>query len=54
MTIEAIVLAYIDDLDAKVNSATELIEADRNSDSAWTAFSPTMGRKLYKPSASKS
>ena len=51
MTIEAIVLAYIDDLDAKVNQATELIEADRNSDSLWTAFHPTLGRKLYKPSA---
>lgn len=50
MTIEAIVLAYIDDLDAKVNAATELIEADRNSDSEWTAFHPNMGRKLYKPS----
>lgn len=51
MTIEAIVLAYIDDLDAKVNAATDLIEADRNTDSEWTAYHPTMGRKLYKPSA---
>lgn len=51
MTIEAIVLAYIDDLDAKVNAATELIQSDRNSDSLWTAYHPTMGRKLYKPSA---
>ncbi len=51
MTIEAIVLAYIDDMDAKVNQASELIEADRNTDSEWTAFHPAMGRKLYKPSA---
>ncbi len=51
MTMEAIVLAYIDDLDAKVNAATELIESDRNSDSDWTAFAPTLGRKFYKPSA---
>ncbi len=50
MTIEAIVLAYIDDLDAKINAATELIGADRNSDSSWTAFSPILGRKLFKPS----
>lgn len=50
MTIEAIVLAHIDDMDAKVNSATELIEADRNTDSDWTAFHPIMGRKLFKPS----
>ncbi len=38
MTIEAIVLHFLDDMDAKVNAATELIEADRNSDSQWTAF----------------
>ncbi len=51
MTLEAIVLHYLDDMDAKVNAATELIESDRNSDSVWTAFHPTLGRKLYKPSA---
>ncbi|MDX1929397.1 MAG: OB-fold nucleic acid binding domain-containing protein [Pirellulaceae bacterium] len=50
MTIEAIVLHYLDDMDAKVNAATELIESDRNSDSVWTAFHPNLGRKLYKPS----
>lgn len=50
MTIEAILLAYIDDLDAKINQATELIESDRNSDSQWTGFHPNLGRKLYKPS----
>ena len=53
MTIEAIVLAHIDDLDAKVNAATELIESDRNTDSDWTAYSPIMGRKFFKPSANK-
>ncbi len=53
MTIEAIVLAYLDDMDAKVNAATELIEADRNTDSQWTAYHPNMGRKLYKPSAQR-
>ncbi len=51
MTIEAIVLHYIDDMDAKVNAATELVDADRNTDSLWTAFHPTLGRKIYKPSA---
>lgn len=50
MTLEAILLAYIDDLDAKINQASELIESDRNSDSPWTGFHPTLGRKLYKPS----
>lgn len=50
MTLEALVLAYIDDLDAKINQATELIGSDRNTDSDWTGFSPNLGRKLYKPS----
>lgn len=50
MTLEAIVLAYIDDLDAKINQATELIINDRNTDSDWTGFHPNLGRKLYKPS----
>ncbi len=50
MTIEAIVLAHIDNMDAKVNTATELIETDRNTDSQWTAFHPVLGRKLFKPS----
>jgi 3'-5' exoribonuclease len=51
MTLEAIVLHYLDDLDAKVNTATELIESDRNTDSDWTAYHPTLGRKLFKPSS---
>lgn len=50
MTLEAIVLAYIDDMDAKINQASELISSDRNTDSDWTGFHPNLGRKLYKPS----
>jgi 3'-5' exoribonuclease len=50
MTLEAIALHFIDDLDAKLNMASEWIRADRNSDSPWTAFHPMLGRKLYKPS----
>ncbi|MCC6511109.1 MAG: HD domain-containing protein [Pirellulaceae bacterium] len=50
MTLEAIVLHYLDDMDAKVNAATEVIRADRNSDSPWTSFQAILGRKLYKPS----
>ncbi|HBE67251.1 MAG TPA: CMP-binding protein [Planctomycetaceae bacterium] len=51
MTLEAIVLAYLDDMDAKMNAAMELIASDRNTDSDWTNYNPTLGRKLYKPSA---
>lgn len=50
MTIEAIILAAIDDLDAKINQATDLINADRNTDSNWTGYQPNLSRKLYKKS----
>lgn len=53
MTLEAIVLAHIDNMDAKVNTAIEVIDGDRNTDSDWTAFHPNMGRKFYKPSAKR-
>lgn len=50
MTLEAIILHHLDDMDAKVNAASELIESDPIADSTWTPFNPTLGRKLYKPS----
>ncbi len=50
MTLEAIALSHIDDLDAKMNAATETMRADRNDDSPWTAFQPVLGKKLFKPS----
>ncbi len=53
MTIEAIALSHIDDLDAKMNAAIETIRNDRNNDSDWTAFHPVLGKKLYKPSVTQ-
>ena len=50
MTLEAIALAHLDDLDAKLNAAAETIRGDRNTDSPWTAYHPVLGKKLYKPS----
>ncbi len=50
MTLEAIVLHAIDDLDAKLNAAVELIQNDKNADSNWTTFNATIGRKFFKPS----
>lgn len=50
MTLEALALHHIDDLDAKMNMATEFIRADRNNDSDWTSFHTLLGRKLFKPS----
>jgi 3'-5' exoribonuclease len=50
MTLEAMLLHQLDDLDAKMNATTELIRSDMNSDSRWTNYNPTLGRKMYKPS----
>jgi 3'-5' exoribonuclease len=53
MTLEAILLHQLDDLDAKLNATTELIRSDMNSESRWTNYNPTLGRKMYKPSLKK-
>lgn len=48
MTLEALALHYLDSLDAKMQSFSHQIEDDPNVDSAWTVYSPGLGRKLYK------
>jgi len=48
MTIEATMLYFLDNLDAKVNSFDQLIKDDPNVDSAWTHYYPSLGRKLFK------
>jgi len=48
MTLEAIVLHQIDNLDAKLHEFTRSIEDDVNKQSAWTPYSPRMERKLFK------
>lgn len=48
MTPEAIVLHYIDNLDAKLHEFSRSIEDDMNKDSAWTPYSPRIERKLFK------
>lgn len=50
MTLEAVLLHHLDDLDAKMNATSEWIKNDLNSDSRWTNYNPTLGRKMYKPS----
>jgi 3'-5' exoribonuclease len=50
MTLEAVALHLIDNLDAKLHAFQKLIAADANVDSAWTVFHPHLGRKLYKSS----
>jgi 3'-5' exoribonuclease len=48
MTPEAIFLATLDNLDAKVNTFTRDIREDRNAANAWTPYSQSLQRRLYK------
>ena len=48
MTLEAIALHHLDNLDAKLHSVKQLIADDVNTDSPWTVYHPSLGRKLYK------
>ena len=48
MTPEAIALHHLDNLDAKLNEAMDVINSDPNRHSAWTAYVPRLGRKFYK------
>lgn len=48
MTLEAIALHYLDNLDAKIFSVGQMMREDANSDSRWTPFQASLGRKLYK------
>ena len=49
MTLEAIVLHLLDNLDAKVANFTQLMADCPNSDSNWTQYFSQIGRKLFKP-----
>jgi 3'-5' exoribonuclease len=48
MTLEAIALHYLDNLDAKIASCSQLINDCPNIDSNWTQYYPNLGRKLWK------
>ena len=50
MTLEAIALTQLDNLDAKIHSFAQLIEEDANVDSPWTTYHANIGRKIYKGS----
>ncbi|MFO0913161.1 MAG: HD domain-containing protein [Pirellulales bacterium] len=50
MTLEAIALHLLDNLDAKLEHFSQLIHEDANSDSRWTVYHPALGRKIYKSS----
>lgn len=48
VTLEAVALHYIDNLDAKLASYTSIIERDVAADGNWTNYNPSIGRKLWK------
>ena len=48
MTVEAVALHHLDNLDARINEAMNVINSDPNRQSAWTAFVPRLGRRFYK------
>ena len=50
MTLEAVALHHLDNLDAKVHSFARDIRDDRNQTSAWTPYSQAMQRRLFKGS----
>jgi 3'-5' exoribonuclease len=48
MTLEAIALHYLDNLDAKMHGISQIMQEDANADSPWTPYQPNLGRKLFK------
>jgi len=48
MTLEAVALHHLDNLDAKLASFTQLMVECPNIDSPWTQYFTQIGRKLYK------
>ena len=52
MTLEAIALHHLDNLDAKLASFTQLINDCPNVESNWTQYHANLGRKLYKGAGS--
>ena len=53
MTTEAIVLHFLDNMDAKLASIRQIVAEDLNTDSNWTVYNPQLGRKIYKRNSSK-
>ena len=48
MTLEAIALHQLDNLDAKLHNFQQLMRDDANLDSSWTQYHQNLGRKLFK------
>jgi 3'-5' exoribonuclease len=50
MTLEAVALHLLDNLDAKLHSFHLLLRDDPNVESAWTTYHANLGRKFFKGS----
>jgi 3'-5' exoribonuclease len=48
MTLEAVALYCLDNLDAKINAFNQLMKEDPNLDSPWTVYQTNLERKLFK------
>ena len=48
MTLEAVALYYLDNLDSKIDAFDQLIREDPNVDSPWTHYHANISRKLFK------
>ena len=48
VTLEAVALHHLDNLDAKLSAYTSVIESDVAADGNWTNYTPSIGRKLWK------
>ncbi|NLE39170.1 MAG: HD domain-containing protein [Pirellulaceae bacterium] len=53
MTLEAVALAFLDNLDAKLASFSQQLRDDPNVDSHWTAYNANLQRKLFKGGAAE-
>jgi len=53
MTLEAVALHHLDNLDAKMASFTQLMVDCPNVESNWTQYHTNLGRKLYKGARSE-
>jgi 3'-5' exoribonuclease len=51
MTLEAVALHILDNLDAKLYSVGQILKEDVNSESPWTSFNQALGRKFFKGSS---
>jgi 3'-5' exoribonuclease len=48
MTLEAVTLAFLDNMDAKIAQFHQHMQDDPNHQSSWTVYNPNLQRKLFK------